>query len=79
MSKMTYIFKIVKTTFEDNQIWTLVMLLNWTNQKPYNHNNQHKKPIKEWWPKPSQGRQKGGGQRKAKSCIARKAQKKGES
>ncbi len=29
-------------------------------------NKQHKKPTKERWPEPSQGREKGGGQRKAK-------------
>jgi len=37
------------------------------------------KPIKERWPKPSQGRQKGGGQRKAKRRTTQRAKKKGKS
>jgi hypothetical protein len=41
--------------------------------------NITKNPIKKWWIEPFQGKQKGGGQRKAKRCIAQKAQKEGKS
>jgi hypothetical protein len=58
--------------------WIIIIFSNFVNVVSGRQNSQHKNPIKDKWPEPSQGRQKGKAKERPKDIQPSRNQKKRE-